>query len=211
MVLVQIGEIRCPAASAIFQGIKEALEAHLPVKCSILEERAELPSRAWDGRRGQYRVQGFLRLLKGLSPTQRSISGPGSGRESGKPAPILVLGITDVDIYSAGLNFVFGSASTSEGVAVISLYRLNPGFYYQGRRPDLDDEGLLLRRARKEAVHEVGHLLGLGHCPDPGCVMSFSNSILDVDRKGEELCGRCRGLISGQERRSRRSSRRSLK
>jgi len=193
LVLVQIGEIRCPAASAIFQGIKEALEAHLPVKCSILEERAELPSRAWDGQRGQYRVQEFLRLLRSLNPTQRSISGSGSGRERGEPALALVLGITDVDIYSAGLNFVFGSASTSKGVAVISLYRLNLESY--GHRLDLDDEGLLLRRARKEAVHEVGHLLGLGHCPDPGCVMSFSNSIMDVDRKGEELCGRCRRLI----------------
>jgi hypothetical protein len=28
-----------------------------------------------------------------------------------------------------------------------------------------------------ETVHELGHLLNLGHCPNPRCVMHFSNSL----------------------------------
>jgi hypothetical protein len=28
----------------------------------------------------------------------------------------------------------------------------------------------------KEAMHELGHTFGLGHCADPACVMWFSNN-----------------------------------
>jgi archaemetzincin len=43
----------------------------------------------------------------------------------------------------------------------------------------------------KEAVHELGHTLGMEHCPDRSCVMYFSNSLADTDRKGEAYCSRC--------------------
>ena len=53
------------------------------------------------------------------------------------------------------------------------------------------DEAVYLRRVVTEAVHEIGHVLGLGHCPDPHCVMHFSNSLADTDRKGYHFCERC--------------------
>ena len=71
--------------------------------------------------------------------------------------------------------------------AVISLARLYPEFYGQPRDP-----GRFKERAINEAVHELGHLLGLGHCPDPACVMAFSNSLADTDRKGPGFCQPCR-------------------
>jgi len=54
---------------------------------------------------------------------------------------------------------------------------------------------LFLRRALTEAVHEVGHLLGIGHCPQPTCVMHFSNSLYDTDRKGPTFCSRCQEFL----------------
>jgi archaemetzincin len=103
------------------------------------------------------------------------------------PGQELILGVTGVDLTAPGLNFVFGLADPRTRRAIISLARLYPEFYGQPRDPRLFKE-----RALKEAVHELGHLLGLGHCPDPACIMFFSNSLADTDRKGPGFCEPCR-------------------
>ncbi len=99
----------------------------------------------------------------------------------------VVLGIADEDLYAQGLNFIFGEADRDRQVAVISIARLRKEFY--GGSPD---EELLIDRAVKEAVHEIGHVVGLPHCPRAECVMYFSNTIGDTDRKGARPCGICR-------------------
>jgi len=96
-------------------------------------------------------------------------------------------GITDQDIYAENLNFVFGQAQMKGNVALVSAYRLNPDFYRK-----VSDKQLLTERIVKESIHEVGHMLGLKHCLVEKCVMSFSNTIVDVDRKNKELCGSCK-------------------
>ena len=102
------------------------------------------------------------------------------------PGDEVILGVTGVDLAAPGLNFVFGLADPRNRTAVISLARLYPEFYGQPRDPQR-----FKARAVKEAVHELGHLLGLGHCPDPACIMFFSNSLADTDRKGPGFCERC--------------------
>jgi archaemetzincin len=98
------------------------------------------------------------------------------------------LGVTEQDLFIPELNFVFGMADPDGGVAIISLTRLRPEFY--GQAPN---EDLLLERAVKEALHELGHTFGLQHCDNPDCVMHFSQTIKDTDKKRAWFCGGCRG------------------
>jgi archaemetzincin len=100
-----------------------------------------------------------------------------------------ILGIVDRDLYVPELNFVFGLAHTKG--AVISLTRLRQGFY------DLpENESRFHQRVLIEAVHELGHTYGLGHCNNPHCVMFFSNSLTDTDRKGSKFCNNCKGKLT---------------
>jgi archaemetzincin len=87
-----------------------------------------------------------------------------------------VLWIIKEDIYVSGMNFVFGLAQFHKG-AVLSIYRLN------------SDELI-----EKEAIHEVGHVLGLYHCNNV-CVMQFSNSLLEAKEKPKSLCERCKKML----------------
>jgi archaemetzincin len=98
-----------------------------------------------------------------------------------QPPRRLLLAVVGADGFVQGLNFVFGLASPGIGVASVYTRRL------MGER--------LKERLLKVAVHEVGHLLGLGHCSNPRCVMRFSNSLYELDEKGSEFCPVCAGKL----------------
>lgn len=89
---------------------------------------------------------------------------------------IKLLALCNFDAYSNGLNFVFDQAHRTGKVAAVYLPRLRQEFYRLEK-----NENLFLQRVLKEAVHEIGHAFGLGHCPISRCVMHFSNSISDTD------------------------------
>jgi archaemetzincin len=103
-----------------------------------------------------------------------------------------ILGILDHDIYASRFNFIFGSAKNpAKGyipyspVALISVFRLREEFYGLFK-----DQALFELRVLKEALHELGHTFGLIHC-EKECVMYFSNSIEDTDRKPPKFCEQC--------------------
>jgi len=129
-----------------------------------------VPSEAYNAARGQYLSTAFLDAVR------RQHLGDASK----------ALAVADVDLYVPRLNFVFGEAERPGRVAVISLTRLRPEYYGQP-----EDKNLFNERMIKEAIHELGHTFGLGHCLNPACVMFFSNSLPDTDRKNSEFCARC--------------------
>lgn len=130
-----------------------------------------IPEGAFNLKRGQYYSSLIIQELEGFK----------------KQGYDLILGIADVDLYVPQLNFVFGEADVLRGIAVISLTRLREEFYRSW-----SDRRLLIQRAVKEAIHEIGHLFGLDHCQDRKCIMFFSNSIRDTDIKGPGFCKFCR-------------------
>jgi len=123
-----------------------------------------LPSEVLDESRGQYLADSVVRLVA----YRKSVDSIG-------------LLLADADGYIPGLNFVFGLAIPELRAASVFLRRLRLW----------TDRANYVRRVVKEVLHELGHILGLGHCRNSLCVMSFSNSVLDVDRKLSKFCSRC--------------------
>jgi archaemetzincin len=101
-----------------------------------------------------------------------------------------LLGVIDRDLCIPILTFVFGEAQLDGTVALVSLTRLRQEFY--GLPPD---RFLFHERLRKESLHELGHTFGLIHCPSRECVMSLSNTVIDVDRKGRSFCRHCLDVV----------------
>ena len=102
-----------------------------------------------------------------------------------------LLGVAAFDLYVPGMNFVFGEARCPGRVAVISTHRLKP--LPPNELPLLND------RVVKEAVHEIGHTLGLRHCPDELCVMHFSEWLGNTDRKAASFCMNCKSDLERVE------------
>ncbi|MEM4658256.1 MAG: archaemetzincin family Zn-dependent metalloprotease [Candidatus Methanosuratincola sp.] len=152
-----------------FQGVEEGVLRHLEKKIADI-----MGYRVVVGNRGlavpSCRKRGDQLLAEDLFPTL--------SEELMKTDADLVLGVIDHDLYTEDLNFVFGLAYLN--FCVISLFRLAS-----------EKKDILYLRALKEGVHELGHVSGLGHCPDPLCVMHFSNTLADTDMKGENFCRRC--------------------
>jgi archaemetzincin len=46
-----------------------------------------------------------------------------------------------------------------------------------------------------EVVHELGHVAGLGHCPDLGCIMQFATSVERIDLRGPGFCAACAAAL----------------
>jgi archaemetzincin len=85
---------------------------------------------------------------------------------------------------------VFGLARESIGAAVVSTARLSNEYY---DRPGDDDD--LIDRITKEGAHEILHLLGLGHCTNPECVMFKPDTLDELDRKKKMLCPACHDQV----------------
>ncbi|MGC4048966.1 MAG: archaemetzincin family Zn-dependent metalloprotease [Paludibaculum sp.] len=163
--LASLGEVEEPVMRAIAECVEERIG--LPV---VRRLQLSVPLDGYDRSRGQMSSVAMLKLLLDQAPS-------GSAR---------ILGVTECDLFIPMLTFVFGQAQLKGRAAVVSAARLRQEFYGMPA-----DGTALLGRARKEAMHELGHTFGLIHCPDMRCAMSLSTNLPQVDTKLEWYCEGC--------------------
>jgi archaemetzincin len=131
-------------------------------------------SEFYDSARRQYNGNALLKQVNSMS----------------FPETDKTLGIFNVDLFVPILTFIFGQAFLGGQTGVASLYRLSNERYGMAH-----DEQLMLERFKKEAIHELGHTLGLIHCLEPTCVMRSSTYVEDIDQKSMHLCHNCRSEL----------------
>lgn len=159
--------------------ITKAIKSVFPQFIIAINSTLRAPSRFYDKERKQYRADLLLKWLKSFKSNWE-----------------FLIGITESDIYIPGTNFVFNvhDKAVFASIAILSLRRLHQNFYGLREEPELFKE-----RVRKQIIHIIGHFLGLPDCPNNYCVMSYVNSVLEIDSKTTDFCPRCKGrLVPGR-------------
>ena len=156
--LIPLGRVDQLAASIIGAN----LQVILGLNTDILASRPE-PEYAFMSQRQQFDA---LKIVKELS-----LETDGA---------LFKLGVTELDICTPILTFVYGESQLGGSIALISLKRL------QGAGPELAYE-----RAAKIGIHEVGHILGLEHCWEVRCLMHFSRNLEQLDSLPLQFCSAC--------------------
>jgi len=90
------------------------------------------------------------------------------------------MGVIQRDLCIPILTYVYGESQLGGRAAVISLHRLHH-----------IDRQVTFERGAKIAIHEAGHLLGLEHCREPGCLMRFSKQLEQLDLLPMRFCSAC--------------------
>ena len=138
----------------LVRGVSDALYEAYGVR-TFANAVLEPAGNTFDAKRAQYNAQALLEYLARVKKGD------------------VALWLIDKDMYSAGMEYVFGYALTGYG-AVLSSARL--------KTPAL---------VQKEAVHEAGHIIGMKHCSNR-CVMQYANTLTDAQAKPVTLCDGCR-------------------
>ncbi len=162
-----------------FEALGSAVEAELPLRCKTARP-IPISADAYDSKRGQYHAEALLRRSV---DAWRDLSAHPTHDDPSE----LMIAVVDEDLYADDLNFVFGLAAPRLQACIVALARLHAQSSLRAPNPER-----FFDRVVKEAVHELGHLLGLPHCPSSNCVMRFSNTLTHTDRKSRSLCTRCR-------------------
>ena len=179
--MISIALILFEGVEPLYQEIKDAIEAGIRYFYNdyrVEEIPLPLPPETINEKRGQVDAEKVMEfLIKDDNLKDRDI----------------VISFLDKDMYFKGMNFIFGLAHIREKRIVMSTYRLTRDVFLKPVDPSIYKE-----RIFKEVLHEIGHLFQLNHCSDKSCVMSFSSSILEVDRKLPMFCKSCREKIKAR-------------
>ena len=151
----------------------EGLRSHVPAIVVVVEPRAQLAPGTEATIRGRYRADGILDWMQGVAL-----------------APGKWMGVTDVDIVAKkekNENWgVLGLGTIDGRCSVLSTFRMKRQ-WENGGAP----EPLVRERLWKTAVHELGHTLGLSHCPVKGCIMEDAHGTVKTRDSETALCPDC--------------------
>jgi predicted Zn-dependent protease len=164
-------------ASPTLRAACRSLLAAYPVRCEVRASRSVLSVMpAWHDDREQIDARHALNILF---------------RDRSSDA-LVEIAITAMDIYEQRKPFVFGLASLTDRIALVSVARID------------DEPGRLASRLHKLVLHEAGHALGLHHHDDAGCVMRQDPTPASLDHAPRRLCAAChRALVEQAEALSR--------
>jgi archaemetzincin len=167
--LLPVGEVE----GILLEQMRSAIRDCFQVRCEISAAALD-PKPSYHPERQQYHSSEILQRMQTLFG----------------PADFHVLGITAVDLYIPILQYVFGEAQLGGRFAVVSFHRLRQQFYgLEG------DDTLLAERLGKEAIHELGHTVGLRHCQDYRCAMASAHAVEWIDLREGALCHSCRKRV----------------
>lgn len=167
--LVEVGRFSRAAARVVAANLLAVLGVHVETLAPL-----DVPVEAFLPARRQYDAR---LVLKFCAPLLR-----------GDLRSLLVL--TEIDLCSPILTYVYGEAELGGRLAVVSTARLGEGG--DGEPISLDR---FLERLVKVALHETAHTLSLYHCETPACLMRFSPGIRHLDGLDLCFCTRCEFML----------------
>lgn len=158
---------------SLLRSLRAAIPQCFNVDCEILPIDFDIAP-AYHPERQQYHSSEILQRMHSLV----------------QPRDWRLVAITEVDLYIPILKYVFGEAQVGGPCALVSYHRLRQEFYGLDR-----DDNLLSQRLLKECVHELGHTLGLHHCPDYRCAMASAHAVEWIDLREVTLCEACQSQV----------------
>jgi archaemetzincin len=140
----------------------------------VAQPTLPLPKSAYYLPRARYRAEKLLDFLGTQAP----------------PDTHVIVGLTSVDISTTKGQYedwgILGLATVDGTLCVVSKFRAQRGAQSATHTSE---------RLAKTVVHEVGHTLGLNHCPHHGCLMEDGKGSVTTTDHEYDLCDTCRAKI----------------
>jgi len=171
IVVVPLGEVDFGMVNKLATNVGPAFSRSVDILKGM-----KVPEEAYNVIRNQYYAQVVLSKVERTKANTRE----------------KVIAVCEEDLYLPDENHVISWADQLSGTAVVSLFHLRQEFYGLP-----EDEQLVYPRLFKETVHRLSNLFGLPECRNSRCVNYYSQSMMDIDNKGDRLCDVCRRRFTG--------------